>query len=140
MLPESMAALYQRCAARVDPAFLEGLASLEALLSDQDAYAARARELIAVLGLLDEQVDEAEDHPDAMEIFNRSSAIDASVSLTTVGRDVFFFSNCERDDTITYTLLGHEKTANGAELLISTLSNKRNGKLMALIVVKKTGR
>ena len=29
---------------------------------------------------------QAEDHPDAMEIFNRSSAIDASVSLTTVYR------------------------------------------------------
>ena len=31
-------------------------------------------------------LSEAEDHPDAMEIFNRSSAIDSSVSLTTVYR------------------------------------------------------
>ena len=31
-------------------------------------------------------LSEAEDHPDAMEIFNRSSAIDDSVSLTTVYR------------------------------------------------------
>ena len=29
---------------------------------------------------------QAEDHPDAMEIFNRASAVDASVSLTTVYR------------------------------------------------------
>lgn len=31
-------------------------------------------------------LSEAEDHPDAMEIFQRASAVDASVSLTTVYR------------------------------------------------------
>lgn len=65
-----------------------------------------------------------------------SNAIDWSMNTSITARDISYYANCDADDIITYRL----HTANAVDqklILVSTLSRKSDGKLMAAIRTEK---
>ena len=57
--------------------------------------------------------------------------------LSTAARDVFYFANCDADDSVIYRLHGFEQ-ADDHVALEASLSRKSDGALMARIVTRKS--